>query len=145
MSQQSMAIWRTFGSDAQDCTFQLFQYRRVNKGLYVLLSRTQAEPGRIVEQEQEKISRNHVQTYSGFSVHDPTTGDVLVFPTGYERPGPAIIPNFNSPASDQMMTEGGRSGAQRHATPSAVLPTVPLHLFLRTLGRSRSPKIWNLE
>ena len=38
-------------------------YRGVNKGLYVLLSRTQAEPGRIVKQEQEEISRNDVQTF----------------------------------------------------------------------------------
>ena len=40
-----------------------FKYRGVNKGLYVLLSRTQAGPGRTVKQEQEEISRNHVQTF----------------------------------------------------------------------------------
>ena len=34
-----------------------------NKGLFVLLSRTQAGPGRTVRQEQEEISRNHVQTF----------------------------------------------------------------------------------
>ena len=39
-------------------------YRGGNKGLCVLLSRTQAEPGRTVKQEQEEISRNHVQTPS---------------------------------------------------------------------------------
>ena len=33
-------------------------YRGVNKGLFVLLSRTQAGPGRTVQQEQEEISRN---------------------------------------------------------------------------------------
>ena len=38
-------------------------YRGVNKGLYVLLSRTQAGPGRTVNQEQEEISHNHVQTF----------------------------------------------------------------------------------
>ena len=38
-------------------------YRGENKGLYVLLSRTQAGPGRTVKQEQEEISRNHVQTF----------------------------------------------------------------------------------
>ena len=37
-------------------------YRGVNKGLYVLLSRTQAGPGRTVTQEQEEISRNRVHT-----------------------------------------------------------------------------------
>ena len=43
-------------------------YRGVNKGLYDLLSRTQAEPGRTVKQEQEEISRNHVQTFIYLSV-----------------------------------------------------------------------------
>ena len=33
------------------------------KGLYVLLTRTQAEPGRAVKQEQEENSRNHVQAF----------------------------------------------------------------------------------
>ena len=36
--------------------------------LYVLLSRTQAEPERTVKQEQEEISRNHVQTFICLSV-----------------------------------------------------------------------------
>ena len=36
--------------------------------MYFLLSRTQAGPGRTVKQEQEEISRNHVQTFSGCSV-----------------------------------------------------------------------------
>ena len=43
-------------------------YRGVNKGLYVLLSRTQAEPGRTVKQEQEEISCNQVQTFISPSV-----------------------------------------------------------------------------
>ena len=43
-------------------------YRGVNKGLFVLLSRTQAEPGRTVKQEQEEVSRNHVQTFIYLSV-----------------------------------------------------------------------------
>ena len=38
-------------------------YRGVSKGLYVLLSRTQAGPGRAVKQEQEENSRNHVRTF----------------------------------------------------------------------------------
>ena len=40
----------------------------VNKGLYVLLSRTQAEPGRTVKQDQEEISCNHVQAFIPGSV-----------------------------------------------------------------------------
>ena len=39
------------------------------KSMYFWLSRTQAAPGRTVKQEQEDISRNHVQTFSGCSVH----------------------------------------------------------------------------
>ena len=41
--------------------FDLFStYRGANKGLNVLLSRTQAGPGRTFKQEQEDISRNHI-------------------------------------------------------------------------------------
>ena len=36
------------------------EYRGVNKGLYVMLSRTHAGSGRKVKQQQEEISRNHV-------------------------------------------------------------------------------------
>ena len=43
-------------------------YRGGNKGLFVLLSRTQAGPGRTVKQEQKEISRNHVQTFICLSV-----------------------------------------------------------------------------
>ena len=46
----------------------LSMYRGVNKGLYVLLSRTQSGPGRTVKQEQEEISRNHVHTFIYLSV-----------------------------------------------------------------------------
>ena len=45
-------------------------YRGGNKGLFVLLSRTQAGPGRTVKQEQEEISRNHVQTFISPSVEN---------------------------------------------------------------------------
>ena len=31
--------------------------------MQILLSRTQAEPGRTVKQEQDEITRNHVQTF----------------------------------------------------------------------------------
>ena len=43
--------------------FTINTYRGVNIGLYVLLSRTQAGPGRTVKKEQDEIYRNHVQTF----------------------------------------------------------------------------------
>ena len=39
------------------------KYRAEKKYLQMLLSRTQAGPGRKVKQEQEEISRNHVQAF----------------------------------------------------------------------------------
>ena len=45
-----------------------FIYRDRLKGMQILLSRTQAGPGRTDIQEQEQISRNHVQTIFGSSV-----------------------------------------------------------------------------
>ena len=39
------------------------KYRDRLKGVQILLSRTQAGPGRTVKQEQEQISRNHVQAF----------------------------------------------------------------------------------
>ena len=47
-------------------------YRGANKGVHVLLSRTQAGPGITVKQEQEEISRNHVQTFICLSVVSST-------------------------------------------------------------------------
>ena len=55
------------GEPAPNSKF-LTLYRGANKGLHVLLSRTQAEPGRTGKQEQEEISRNHVQTFICVSV-----------------------------------------------------------------------------
>ena len=49
--------------------FPAYLYRGENKGLFVLLSRTLAGPGRTVKQEQQEISRNHVQTFIFPSVH----------------------------------------------------------------------------
>ena len=40
--------------------------------MFVLLSRTQAGPGRTVKQEQEEVSRNHVQAFIPGSVHIST-------------------------------------------------------------------------
>ena len=45
-----------------------YKYRAPGKSMYFLLSRTQAGPGRTVKQEQEEISRNHVQTFIYLSV-----------------------------------------------------------------------------
>ena len=50
------------------CLVEVTLYRGGNKGLFVLLSRTQAGPGRTVKQEQEEISSNHVQTVINLSV-----------------------------------------------------------------------------
>ena len=36
--------------------------------MHILLSNRQAEPGRTVKQEQEEISRNHVQTFTLYSL-----------------------------------------------------------------------------
>ena len=47
-------------------------YRAEKKSLQILLSRTQVGPGRKVKQEQEQISRNHVQTFSVCSIHGTT-------------------------------------------------------------------------
>ena len=38
-------------------------YRDRLKGVQILLSNSQAGPGRTVKQEQEEISRNHVQAF----------------------------------------------------------------------------------
>ena len=44
-------------------------YRDEIYSLQILLSRTQAGPGRTVKQEQEEISPNHVQRLNLISVH----------------------------------------------------------------------------
>ena len=46
----------------------LEMYRDRLKGLKILLSNSQAGPGRTVKQEQEEISLNHVQTFISLSV-----------------------------------------------------------------------------
>ena len=45
-------------------------YRARNKGLQILLSNSLAGPGRKVKQEQEEISRNHVQAFFPGSVEE---------------------------------------------------------------------------
>ena len=41
----------------------VLKYRARNKGLQMLLSNSQAGPGTTAKQEQEEISRNHVQAF----------------------------------------------------------------------------------
>ena len=43
-------------------------YRAWNKGMQILVSNSQADPGRTAKQEQEEISRNHVQAFIPGSV-----------------------------------------------------------------------------
>ena len=45
------------------CAVGKLYYRDRLKGVQILLSNSQAGPGRKVKQEQEEISRNHVQTF----------------------------------------------------------------------------------
>ena len=48
--------------------------------MFVLLSRTQAGPGRTVKQEQEEISRNHIQTFISPSVSPAMKNHSSVMP-----------------------------------------------------------------
>ena len=49
-------------------SFCLHVYRVQNKGMQILLSNSQAGPGRRVKHEQEEISRNHVGAFIPGSV-----------------------------------------------------------------------------
>ena len=62
-------------------------YREPAKGLQILLSRTQAGPGRTVKEQQEQTSRNHVQRILLISViHKESIWlPKWDYPTGYER------------------------------------------------------------
>ena len=53
----------------QTCFFITLKYRDRLKGMHILLSNSQAGPGETAKQEQEEISRNHVQTFFGCSVY----------------------------------------------------------------------------
>ena len=52
-------------------------YRDRLKCMQILLSNGQAGPGRKVKQEQEEISRNHVQAFILGSVHHAPYGTIL--------------------------------------------------------------------
>ena len=56
-------------SSTYDLTLNRVLYRDRLKGVQILLSSTQAGPGRTVKQQQEEISRNHVQAFYPISVH----------------------------------------------------------------------------
>ena len=60
----------------------LATYRGEKKSLQILLSSTQAGPGRKVKQEQEEIYRNHVQAFIPGSVctYDFTSNAVVELP-----------------------------------------------------------------
>ena len=52
------------GGSSVNCTsLSFFRYRDRLKGVQILLNTSQAGPGRKVKQEQEEISRNHVQAF----------------------------------------------------------------------------------
>ena len=55
-------------------------YRDEIYSLQILLSRTQAGPGRTVKKEQEEISPNHVQRLNLISVHWYTVGLFIASP-----------------------------------------------------------------
>ena len=48
---------------ARCVAIHMYMYRDRLKGVQILLSNSQAGPGRKVKQEQEEISRNHVQAF----------------------------------------------------------------------------------
>ena len=79
--------------------------------MYFLLSRTQAEPGRTVKQEQEQISRNHVQTFSGCSVHALRRVPILILPPVCEVSRRLRVLNRYSEGEERVGEEGGR---ERH-------------------------------
>ena len=79
--------------------FQIRQYRGANKGLHVLLSRTKAGPGRTVKQEQEEISRNHVQTFICHSVcggpsHSHPMKQTIILNLFVNLHAPPFLPSF---------------------------------------------------
>ena len=51
-----------------------YLYRVRNKGMQILLGNSQVGPGTTVKQEQEEISRNHVQAFIPGSVCSLQTG-----------------------------------------------------------------------
>ena len=93
-------------------------YRGGNKGLYVLLSRTQAGLGRTVKQKQEEISRNHVQTFISPSVYACVSriGHGATVPVGQMEEGrlgaPAPVPHSFT-HSDGLALWSGRQSLLR--------------------------------
>ena len=67
LHNQSVPVEVTLNPSSKSGDF-LVMYRGPGKSMQILLSSTQARPGRTVKQEQEDISRNHVQTFICLSV-----------------------------------------------------------------------------
>ena len=92
-------------------------YRDRLKGVQILLSNSQAGPGRKVKQEQEEISRNHVQAFQPISVNQEklsflvvvaTVGRVVSFILDYVRTHSSanlnaiFFPPFSSSSSSTL-------------------------------------------
>ena len=60
----NLKYYRIFSLPRSKCVFQ-----KECDTLQILLSRTQAGPGRTVKQQQEEISPNHIQSLNLISVH----------------------------------------------------------------------------
>ena len=60
----------------------VYQYRGEQKGMQVLLSRTQARSGRAVKHEQEQNSHNHVQAFLLVSVYIRVIAKVMQMQVG---------------------------------------------------------------
>ena len=81
-----------------------WKYRDLLKGVQILLSNSQAGPGRTVKQEQEEISRNHVQEFIPGSVY-AAGGPAEIFilaPIGFL---PSFHISFQLPAAGDSMND----------------------------------------
>ena len=64
------------------------KYRARNKGMQILLSNSQAVPGTTVKQEQEEISRNHVQAFIPGSVFRKAQINYVLVKSNYAKHHP---------------------------------------------------------
>ena len=63
------------------------KYRAEKKSLQILLSSTQAGPGRKAKKEQDEISRNHVQAFFPGPVVEPKFAFLWAARSGTEKGG----------------------------------------------------------
>ena len=94
-----------------ECTYR----PQRGKSLFVSLSRTQAGAGRTVKQEQEEISRNHVQTLFAVSVCGYCSVDRFARPMSPHSKISAITKTRAHPARS---ASGARRGASTGHLPS---------------------------